>query len=166
MSMCNHLYFCYTKHESVVTSLPLVHHHMDHFWLLPFLVCNFPFQWWEIWLPPSAICLLHCSILVGMHSGIIIVNLQPPWETALWTRRWCWCTVLFAFRLTDSTMFEVTWVSTPLPSFSSVKLCHMFKVYLEWLVMFCILSWDLLISSMIFFKFACIKFTLCAVKFY
>lgn len=53
---------------------PMIHCHMDRSNLLPWLICEFPLQQEETWLPPSAIHLLNISVLVYVYGNIKNVN--------------------------------------------------------------------------------------------
>lgn len=54
---------------------PMIHCHMDRSNLLPWLICKFPLQQEETWLPPSAIHLLNISVLVYVYGNIKNVNM-------------------------------------------------------------------------------------------
>ena len=67
--------YIYIKHEFILISPTLIHHHIDNSILFLCLICKLTWQQWEIWLPPSAIHLLNCLFLIAIYSSFWIVNL-------------------------------------------------------------------------------------------
>ena len=133
-------------------SLTLIYFHMDHYNLLPLLMCNFLFQQWKpashhllISLNcPNPGCMLYCfRVVLYSHRAKGFI-----------TRVQCLCVVPFAFNLTGSTIFKVRFIP-----FLQVRVCHTFVLQLNSSITVCISSWDSLIflnhRCFFFLKFVC-----------
>lgn len=124
---------CIYRIQSILRFPTLIHYRMDYSSFLLLLICDVP-------LPPPAIHLFRCPILVNTYSAFRIVNPYSNGRKPLSTRVHCLWTAPIPICFTDSIRFQSYLGQHQIPT--SVRLFHTFVTHLDSLVTSCILCGD------------------------